>query len=114
MAYKKFVYEIITNLFTQSFMLSPSLTHLCPSNSLRSSYQTHRFNKIQITKLFPINFKYMFTKIVCLYREKKNIAKNQLGYRLDHKLKTQRQFSLLSTSIKIKFKLVQQLIIIDI
>ena len=55
MAYKKFalyfklidqiVYEIITNLFTQSFM-SAYLTHLCPSNSLRSSNQTHRFHKI--------------------------------------------------------------------
>ena len=45
MAYKKFslyfksideiVYEIIANLFTHSFFLSVSFTHLNPSNSLR-------------------------------------------------------------------------------
>ena len=49
MAYKKFafyfksidqiVYEIIANLFTHSF-LSVCFTHLNPSNSLRSNYQT--------------------------------------------------------------------------
>ena len=51
MAYKKFafyfkgidniVYEIIANIFTNSF-LSASFTHLNPSNSLRSNDQTHR------------------------------------------------------------------------
>ena len=54
MAYKKIalyfksinqiVYEIIANLFTHSF-LSVSFTHLNPSNSLRSKYQTHRLNQ---------------------------------------------------------------------
>ena len=29
--------------------MSASLTHLCPSNSLRSNYQTYRLHKIQIT-----------------------------------------------------------------
>ena len=53
MAYKKFalyfkrfdqkVYEIIANLFTHLF-LSVSFTHLNPSNSLPSKYQTHRLH----------------------------------------------------------------------
>ena len=63
MAYNKFAlyftwidqidYEIIINLFTQSFM-SASLTQLCPSKSnfLRSNYPKHRFHKIQITVTF--------------------------------------------------------------
>ena len=55
-----------------------SLTHLSPSNSLRSNYQTHRLHKIQNTVTFcPINSKPMFAKkelSVYVYREKKNIA----------------------------------------
>ena len=69
------VYEIITNIFTQSFMLA-SLTHLCPSNSLRSNYQTHRLHKIQITVTFFLLILKLVCKkrIVCVYKEKKNIA----------------------------------------
>ena len=48
---KYVVYEIIRNIFTQSFM-SVSLTPLRPSNSLHSNYQTHRLHKIQITVTF--------------------------------------------------------------
>ena len=57
--------------------MSASLTQICPSNYLRSNYQTHRFYKIQITNFLPINFKNMFLKKNCLYiyREKKNIGK---------------------------------------
>ena len=50
-------------------------TNLNPSNYIRSNYQSHRLHKIKITNFFPINFKNMFAKgIVCIYREKKNIA----------------------------------------
>ena len=67
------VYEIITNIFAQSFM-SASLTHVCPSNSLRSNYQTHRLHKIQITNFFPISFKNMFSKKeLSVYIERKRI-----------------------------------------
>ena len=38
--------------------MSASLTHHCPSNSLRSNYQKNACKK----------------RIVCIYREKKNIA----------------------------------------
>ena len=85
MAYKNFalyfkrndqiVYEIITNTFTQSFM-SASLTHLCPSNSLWSNYQTHRLHKIQIiVTIFLLIFKIFLQKKNCLYiyRERKRI-----------------------------------------
>ena len=40
-----------------------SLTQLCPSNSLWSSYQTHRVHKIQITVTFLLLIlKNMFAK----------------------------------------------------
>jgi hypothetical protein len=58
--------------------MSASLTHLCPSNSLGSNYQTHPLHKIQITvTFFPIDFLNMFEKkelSVHIYRDKKNIA----------------------------------------
>ena len=52
-----------------------SLTHLCPSNSLWSNYQTHRLHKIQITNFFPFNFKNMFAKKeMAVYIERKRIG----------------------------------------
>ena len=53
MDYKKFqiFYKIIANLFTQPFILA-SFTHLNPSNSPRSNYQTYRLHKIEITVTF--------------------------------------------------------------
>ena len=76
MAYKKIalyfksinqiVYEIIANLFTHSF-LSVSFTHLNPSNSLTSNYQTHRLHQnSDHCSFFPINFKNV-QKTNCLY-----------------------------------------------
>ena len=70
MVYKKFalyfkridqiVYEIIANLFTHSF-LSVSFTHLNPSNSLPTKYQTHRLHQnSNHCNFFRINFKNMF------------------------------------------------------
>ena len=84
MAYKKFalyfksidqiVYEIISNLFTHSFF-SVSFTHLNPSNSLRSNYQTHRLHQnSNHCNFFPINFKNMFAKKeLSVYIERKRI-----------------------------------------
>ena len=72
MAHKKFtlyfksidqiVCEIIENLFTHSF-LSVSFTHLNPSNSLRSNYQTHHLHQnSNHCNFFPINLNNMFEK----------------------------------------------------
>ena len=63
------VYEIIANLFTHSFLSASSSTHLNPSNSLWSNYQTHRLNQnSNHCNFFPINFKNMFAKKKnCLY-----------------------------------------------
>ena len=67
------VHEIITNSLTQSFM-SASLSHLCPSNSLQSSYQMHHFHKIKIFVTFFLNSKNMFAKKeLSLYIERKII-----------------------------------------
>ena len=70
----KIVYEIIANLFTHSF-LSVSFTHLNPSNSLRSNYQTHRLQQnSNHCNFFPINFKNMFAKKeLSVYLERKRI-----------------------------------------
>ena len=73
--YFKLIDQIVTNIFTQSFMPA-SLTNFCHSNSLQSNYQTRRLHKIQITAFFPIsiNFKNMFaTKELSVYIEKKRI-----------------------------------------
>ena len=53
MAYKldQIIYEINTSIFTHSFKTA-SFTHLCPSNSLLSNYQTHRKHKIQTAVTF--------------------------------------------------------------
>ena len=49
-------------LLCNSF-LSVSFTHLNPSNSLRSNYQTHRlYQNSNHCNFFPINFKNMFGK----------------------------------------------------
>ena len=77
MAYKKFalyfksidqiVYEIIANLFTHSF-LSVSFTHLNPSNSLRSNYQTHRLHQnSNHCNFFVLILKTCLQKKNCLY-----------------------------------------------
>ena len=77
MAYKRFalyfkridqiVYEIIANLFTHSF-LSASFTRLNPSNSLRSKYQRHCLQKIQIkVTFFLLILKTYLQKTNCLY-----------------------------------------------
>jgi hypothetical protein len=62
--------------------MSASLTNLCPSNFLRSNYQTHSLHKIQITVTkfsYYFFFKCLQKRIDCMYREKKNKAeKNQL------------------------------------
>ena len=67
--------------------LSASLTRLCISRSLMSSYQRHRFHKIEITATFLL---LILKRIDYLGREKENSKKNKLiswfGYRLDHKL----------------------------
>ena len=54
-----------------------SLTQPCPSNSLRSNYQTHRLIKIQITVTFFLLIKKNFAKkrIFYIYREKTNQLK---------------------------------------
>ena len=77
MAYKKIalyfkrigqiVYEIITNVFTHSF-LSASFTYLNPSNSLQSNHQSHRLHQTSNhCNFFPIKFKNMFAKKEFLY-----------------------------------------------
>ena len=58
-----------------------SLTHLYPSNSLWSNYQTHNLHKIQITvTFFLLILKTCLQKKNCLYinREKEYSIKNQL------------------------------------
>ena len=72
-------YEIIANLFTHSF-LSASFTHLNPSNSLRSKYQTQRLHQnSNHCNFFPINFKNIFEKkelSVYIERKKNSIKIN--------------------------------------
>ena len=71
--------------------MSASLTHIRPSNSLRSNYQTNRLHKIQISVTFfiLISKKCLQKKELSVYIERKRIEhkKNQLmSYRLYHKL----------------------------
>ena len=76
-----FLFFIYINLFTQPFV-SASLTHLNPSNSLWSNYQTHRSHIIKITvTFFLLILKTCLRNKNCLYiqREKKYSIKRSIN-----------------------------------